>query len=839
MGDFLFIFLVSASTRFPYLFVRRGRLQSLLPHIASIVFLIEVSGRASTCMAQEALLPSHALSRSSIQRIGQPHSRSQSTSQLHPQGIPHPVPPLKMAPMLTEHPLLPGDKAARFLSGGQIKGQVRQKVEMVRSKDAQAEIRSPDSIVKANILRYDPDTDRADAWGDVHLIYKGSVLAGPEAHLNVQARQGYMLSPTYYLNTTKGWGKARRVNLSGPEHVVIEEGIYTVCDCPADPVWYLKAHSIDLDQGNNRGVARNAALYFKGVPLFASPYVSFPLSSGRQSGFLPPRVQIDSVSGISTTFPYYFNIAPNYDATLYPRLITRRGPMIGAEYRYLSTTYKGSIFVEDLPYDAIAKTNRYAMYVKHQQTFGKGFGGYVNYNRVSDNAYPQEIAGNNLFINGMQLLYPQEVGLTWKEGPWSVVARRQYWQTLPPSLPPYAREPQINARFGRYNWGNAYLPGGVDASAELDFSRFRIMTQEAAQGQRAVFNPSISYPIVRPEYFITPKIQAHFAAYDLNRNQSNRLSVAIPTLSLDTGLIFERPAVLFGQDYIQTLEPRAYYVFTPYRDQNNIPIFDTVESDFSFAEIYTGNTFIGNDRVADASRLTTGITTRFIRAMDGDERARLVLAQQYYFKQQRTTLTPSVSRALANHSDLLLGASFKMGAGLASETGIQYNPDTHQLIRSNLGFAWSPENRKVFNAAYRYTRPSTALRDTPIRQIILSAQWPLLANRKLYGISRINYDLDGQRLADGVMGFQYDAPCWSFGFGVQRFANSRDNIPRPVPGVPTTAKPLSGLRVLAQLELKGLSKIDNGLIDQFVASVPGYMALPSVRSAAEPFTEYE
>jgi LPS-assembly protein len=785
-----------------------------------MVFLMDASGYASYCVAQEA------------STLAFPDPSVQSTA---PTPSPTAKLPLKIDPALTEHPLLPGDKAARFLSGGKIQGQVRQKVQLIRSKNALAEIRSSDSIVKANILSYDPDTDRADAWGNVQLIYQGSTVTGPEAHLNVQARQGYMLSPTYYLNPTQGRGEAQRINLLGPERATIEKGTYTVCKGP-DPAWYLKARFIDLDQSNNRAVARDAALYFKNVPIFASPYLSFPLTADRQSGFLPPRVELNSTSGIDISIPYYFNIAPNRDFTLYPRMLKRRGPMLGAEYRYLSPTYTGSLYIEGLPYDEIAKERRYAMYIQHKQTFGQGLGAYVNYNRVSDNTYPQDIWGNNLFVNGMQLLYPQEVGLTWQNGPWSIVARRQHWQTLPPSLSPYAREPQLNARFQRYNWGETNWHKGVDASAEFDISRFRIIGIDAEEGQRAVFNPSISYPIVESAYFITPKLQAHFAAYDITGAQSRRAYIAVPSISLDTGFILERPVALFGQDFIQTLEPRAYYVYTPYRQQNTIPIFDTVESDFSFAEIYTANTFVGNDRFADANRLTTGMTTRFIRAQDGDERARFVIAQQYYFAQQRTTLIPSESLSAANHSDLLLGASFKIGAGLASETGFQYNPDMHQLIRSNLGFAWSPEDHKVWNAAYRYTRPNTTLRDQPVRQVIMSAQWPI--SRKLYGIGRVNYDLDGRRLADGLLGFQYNAPCWSFGVGLQRYANGIQSANQTGGGTPVTTSPL-GSRLLAQLELKGLSRIDNGLIEQFVASIPGYMRLPSTQIPVSRFTEYE
>jgi LPS-assembly protein len=285
---------------------------------------------------------------------------------------------------------------------------------------------------------------------------------------------------------------------------------------------------------------------------------------------------------------------------------------------------------------------------------------------------------------------------------------------------------------------------------------------------------------------------------------------------------------IFGQDYIQTLEPRLYYVYTPYRNQNFAPIFDTAEADFGLAEIYTPNTFVGNDRIADANRLTVGLTTRFINPATGDERARFVIAQQYYFQSQRVTITPDQVPDQAKHSDLIAGAAIKLGAGFASETAFQYNADNNQLVRSSVGFAFSPADRKVVNIGYRYTRQNeTTLVNEPINQILLSVQWPI--TQRLYGVGRVNYDLAGHRLVDGLVGFQYDADCWQFGFGMQRYAN----------GVTTTGQSASGTRVLAQLTFKGLSNVDNGLVNAFRSSVQGYQTPPPAAAPFARFTNYE
>lgn len=336
-----------------------------------------------------------------------------------------------------------------------------------------------------------------------------------------------------------------------------------------------------------------------------------------------------------------------------------------------------------------------------------------------------------------------------------------------------------------------------------------------------------------PGYFVVPKVQYHLASYDLNHlssstpNSPKHFTESIPTVSFDSGLIFDRSVHLFGQDFIQTLEPRLYYVYTPYRDQSNAPLFDTAESDFGLAEIYQPNTFVGNDRIADANRITAGLTSRFIDPRTGDERARFVVAQQYYFANQRVALNSNQSGVLARHSDLIVGAALKLGSGFMSETAFQYNQNNNQLVKSSIGFGFSPGERRVINVGYRYTRSNTTLDNQPINQFLVSAQWPL--TRRLYAVGRFNYDLAADRVVDGLLGLQYDADCWALGVGIQRYAN----------GVNTSGQQNSSTRFMMQLTLKGLSSIDNGLVAAFRAGVPGYQPLPSAPPPMSRFSNYE
>ncbi|TDY25240.1 LPS-assembly protein [Paraburkholderia sp. BL6665CI2N2] len=732
---------------------------------------------------------------------------------------------MQLAPQLEDHPLQTGQKPATFVLGDATTGTSDQDM----AAKGSAEVRRNTVVIKADALHYDQDTDMADAYGQVHVVNNGSSFVGPEAHMRVDSSEGFMTAPKYHFNVTGGSGSAERVDLLDNERSVFTKGTYTACACADDPAWYIRGSEFDFDTGADEGVAHNGVLFFQGVPVFASPWLSFPLSGERRSGVLPPTFSLSSSNGFELSVPYYFNIAPNRDLTVTPRVISKRGVQLQSTFRYLSPTYSGSITGEFLPDDHLTKTNRYALYIQHNQNFGNGFGGYIYYNKVSDNTYPEDLSSSvSQFMNGTQLLYQQEAGLTYSNGPWSVLAREQHWQTLAPSTAPYGREPQLNVKYAKYN------VGGFDYGAEADYTNFSITTADKTEGQRVMFNPYLAYSVVGPGYFVTPKVQWHFASYNLRNIHDDvpigtpkNFTESIPTFTFDTGLIFDRSVRIFGQDYIQTLEPRLYYVYTPYRNQESAPLFDTADSDFGLAEIFTPNTFVGNDRIADANRLTAALTTRFIDAATGDERARFVIAQQYYFQDQRVTLQPTQTSTQATHSDLIAGASFKLGAGFASETAFQYNADNNQLVKTSIGFGFSPATGKVINVGYRYTRANTTLDNQPINQVLISGQWPL--THRVFGVGRFNYDLGGHRIVDGLVGLQYDADCWTLGAGIQRYAN----------GLNTSGQNQSSTRFLAQLTFKGLSSVDNGLMSAFRASVAGYTPLPPPPPPESRFTNYE
>ncbi|VVE55915.1 LPS-assembly protein LptD [Pandoraea terrae] len=724
---------------------------------------------------------------------------------------------LQTVPAIGDFTLKPGQDTPLFLRGDRMTGRTDRDMAV----DGDAEVRHFKSVAKGDRLTYDQDTDEVVVRGNARLIDSGNTFVGPEAHMYTGASEGYMLTPTYTLSNGGG-GKSARIDMTGGDQITVTKGTYSGCACTDDPAWYIKASEFEFDTEANEGTAYNGVLFFQGVPILASPYMSFPTTNERKSGLLAPTFGQSSTTGLEFLQPYYFNIAPNRDLTITPRFMAKRGVMLNADLRYLEPTYSGLFHVEYLPRDKgkDGNPNRYTYTWVHNQTLGYGVGAYVNFTKVSDDTYPDDFGTGTTFQTGVTRLYNREAGLTWSKGDWSFLARVLKYQALLPSTAPYERVPQLLATYNKMDWH------GFDFTMPIDYTRFRIAVPNASQpnGERLYIQPTLSYPILTPGYFVIPKVIFNATSYQLDNltpGVPNSINRTVPTFSFDTGLTFERPVHLFGLNMTQTLEPRLFYVYTPYRNQNSIPLFDTAHADFNLAEIFSENSFVGNDRIADANRVTAGVTSRFIDSDSGIERARFWIAQRYNLTQSRVTLTPTTLPEDTGPSDLLVGASMLIARNVSFATAVQYSQNTKQFNRSDVGITWRPGERKVFNAYYRYLRTSTIVGESPINQIELSGQWPITPRFGVVG--RVNYSLSDKTFIDALGGFEYDADCWAFRFGVQRYATNATT---------TTS------RVFAQLELKGLSKSGTSATEAFKAAVPGYMTAPTNQIPSR-FSNYE
>lgn len=662
------------------------------------------------------------------------------------------------------------------------------------------EITRGPTVLNADKASYDVVEDRVEASGDIRMRRSGDRFTGKELKFKIDTGQGHVLCPTYQLGLNNAQGQAERIDFISREEAVITEGTYSTCEGP-DPDWYLRASKLDIDKGSEKGVAYGSVVYFKGMPILGMPILSFPLTDARKSGFLPPTLGTSSRGGVEITVPYYFNIAPQRDLTVYPRIISKRGLQLGLQGRYLGETYAGETRLEGMADDRLYGQQRHAISSTHTQTFGPGWTFASDLNAASDKDYPNDFSST--ITTASQRLLSRNLSLSYSGSFWSSAIRASNYQVLQdplsPITRPYDRLPQITFQAGRQN------VKGFDWSVASDFTSFS--HPDFVRGERLVVNPRLTYPIVAPGYFITPSVSVHATTYSLSNtaaasnNPPNSLSRVLPTVSVDSGLIFEREASFLGEDAIQTLEPRLFYVHTPYRNQRRYPTFDTALSDINFTEIFSENRFSGQDLISDAHQVTAAAVSRFVEP-SGVERMRFALAQRYYFSEQRVVADYLNRTPDENRSDLLLAASGQVTSSIAVDANMRYSASQRTTTQSNYGVRWQPAPKRVLNLQYR--------RDIPNRLELtdFSAQWPLA--QRWYGVGRINYSMRDNKVAEGLLGLEYKADCWIFRIVGQRTP---------------TATGVADTSLFLQLELTGLSKIGSNPLRALRENVPGYQII--------------
>jgi LPS-assembly protein len=653
------------------------------------------------------------------------------------------------------------------------------------------EITRGDTIINADRATYRIVEDQIEATGNIRMQRFGDRYTGDELKLRMDAGQGYVLHPTYRLERNNAQGEADRIDFEAEDRATVTDGTYSTCEGP-DPDWYLKSDTLHLDSGRDIGTAGKTIVYFKGVPILGTPAMSFPLSDARKSGVLPPSVGTTNKGGLEIMVPYYFNIAPNRDLTLYPNIIARRGLQMGADARYLSQTYSGETRLEFLPNDRQTNSNRYALASTHNQVLAPGLSWNWNINAASDDDYPSDFS--RTITTSSQRLLLRDMNLNYGGAYWNAGARVSNYQVLQdpaaPIVRPYDRLPQLTFNAGRQD------VEGFDWSMESELTRF--WHPQMVRGDRFVMNPKLAYPIIRPGYFVTPKLSFDLTKYSLVNPAAgvpSSLSRALPTFSIDSGMVFERDARFFGQDMTQTLEPRLFYVNTPFRDQSLYPNFDTAEADLSFAQLFSENRFIGRDRISDANQLTAAMVSRYIEP-SGAERMRFALGQRFYFSEQRVNLGPLSNQS---RSDLLLLAAGRLTETVSAEANMQYSQSQHTLNRANFGVHWQPGPKRVLNFQYRRDMINN------LEQVDTSAQWPIA--QRWYGVGRVNYSLPEQKVVEGLLGMEYRADCWVFRVVAQR--------------IPTATQKATSA-VFFQLELNGLTRLGSNPLDALRGSIPGY-----------------
>jgi len=727
------------------------------------------------------------------------------------------------------------DAAPVFLMGETITG--RPDLETI--VQGQAEMRKPGTVIKADRLEYYAPDDQARASGHVRINRNGNVFEGPSLDLKVEAFEGTFEAPTYRFLQNNAHGNASKAEFIDPDRTVVRNATYTTCRRKPGPDWVpdwvLRAADIEFDTGEDVGVAHGAYLHFMDVPILPVPAISFPLSDARKSGVMPPTLGLGDVNGTELSVPYYWNIAPNRDATITPTVMTARGVTVAGEFRYLEPTYSGVLRANYMPSDKLRSADRWGASMNQAGNLATSAGNVaytLNLNRVSDDNYWSDFTSNGALTartlaNDMQAV--------WARSGYTVTGRSLRWQTLQSTTsvitPPYDLT-QLNVLHTQLN------DRGFDWSLQGDLSQFesdKNLTQQP-NTQRMYGLAQVSRPFIAPEGYITPKLQLHTSVYQFDSPLSNGNRSAdstVPTFSLDAGLVFERDATWRDRDMVQTLEPRLFYVRTPYRNQSYLPNYDTAASDFNFASIFTENAYVGHDKISDNNLLTFGLTTRFLDAQTGEQLARFGVAQRYRFEDQLVTLNSTTSPALAGWSDVMLGAGINLSRQWGMDSTVQYNPLTAQSSRATVGARYTPSPYRVLNAAYRFQRNVS-------EQIDFSWQWPLndlwgdkdqffgigqgLGEGRYYAVGRLNYSLNESRLVDTLLGVEYDAGCW---------------LARVVVGRVQTSTSSSTSSIKFELEFVGFTRLGVSPLQTLKSNISRYQNLRETGGSNSRFSNYD
>ena len=662
------------------------------------------------------------------------------------------------------------------------------------------EFRQGDVSVYAEYLKFNREFGRLEADGGVRLQDGNDRFSGTRLRYETTTHTGLMEAPAFVMRRGQtARGGAERIEFLGRDRFRLFGATFTTCE-PGNDDWSIESREMELDYGDNEGVARGARLRFLGTTILGAPYFSFPLDSQRKSGLLAPQYSQGTLRGAELGLPYYWNIAPEQDATLTPTFMSKRGEQLKTRYRYLAPRYAGEVHLEYMPEDRVLRDSRTGYSIQHEHRFTPALVGRVDLNHVSDDAYfvdlysqVRQVSTGNLQRDGY-LQYDRSFGGTGVH----LQGRVQRFQTLQdplaPIVPPYHRVPQLNLAVSRNDMG-----GVLDAALPIEYARFTHPT--LVEGERSLADPVMSLPILGPGTFFTPKFGGRHARYALNRTapgQPARQSVSVPWFSLDTGLVFERDAHWFGDPLTQTLEPRLFYVYAPYRDQSQLPLFDTALADFNYAQLFSENRFVGGDRFGDANQLTWALTSRLLNAR-GEERLRATFGQRYYFEDERVGLTATDSLRTSSESDWLASAGGRIGQHWSFDGTLQYNPRDARSERYGWQIRYAPEIAKVINLGYRYNRDV-------LRQVDVSGQWPMGAG--WYAVGRYNYSVRDERPLEVVAGFEYNGGCWVFRAVYQRVQAATD----------VTSK-----AIYFQLEFNGLGQIgSNEAVNLFRRNVPGY-----------------
>ena len=719
---------------------------------------------------------------------------------------------------------------------------------------------------------------RGELNGKVRLRDNGALIVGDHADVQLDTGAAKVDNAEYVLHKSRIRGSALYAKRAEDSIIRLKDGTYTTCE-PSSNAWQLKGNNITLNPATGFGTATNVTLRVKDIPVFYTPYIYFPIDDRRQSGFLPPSFSSSTDTGFMLVTPYYFNLAPNYDATLYPRYMTKRGLLMEGEFRYLTESSEGQFgaaYLNDDNDDRKRQTDytdkRYMLNWQHKGGLDSRVLTEVDYTKISDPYYFQDLESDQIGVESRDYLN-QQGAVSYRGDDYTAKLNVQAYQLATVTqITPYDMLPQLTL--------NGMLPthpGGLNFAYNTELVRFdrdletgkytnedgttadRLDTNvkglARANGTRMNLAPSVSLPLNWSYGFLTPSLKYMYTQYDLDLDGTGKSELptgqkfdssvnrSVPIASVDSGLYFDRNTNWFGTNYRQTLEPRAFYLYVPEKNQDDIPIFDTSESTFSYSSLWRDNRFTGTDRVGDENKLSLGLTSRLIED-NGFERQRISVGQAYYFKDRKVQL-PGIDAdrkdATSSVSPYALEYAYRFNRDWRATADYNWDPETRSPRSGSAMMHYQPEDNpnKVVNAGFRYRNDQVRydqytgkwtvgggdylspgdpgyIKDYyKIKQHDFSVIWPIVPQWN--AISRWQYDYNRNRTLEAFGGFEYDNCCWKLRL-ISRYWVSNDEYTQEAP---QNEKGDHGL--FLQVVLKGLGGVVGTKVESFLdKGIQGY-----------------
>ena len=665
--------------------------------------------------------------------------------------------------------------------------------------------RQGNRLAGAESARYDPVHKALHFEGGVRYEDPATQVESDSAEFSYDFGRIRFEGAEFALGASNAHGAADAIEINQQGRLELDDVSYTTCP-PDSNDWILEAKDIDLDTRKGTGTAKGIKLRFQGVPILYSPYISFPIGDARKSGLLTPEVGSTKRSGTEIRVPWYWNIAPNYDATLAPRMLTDRGLQIQTKFRYLTERHTGEIDVEYLSSDNMYNDSRTMGHLRNETTLPRGWRNRIDYQEVSDSQYFEDLGGS-LSIASITHIN-RTMTLDFHTDNLSFLGRFQDYQTLDlfdvdsnpegiqPFEEPYRRMPQLLLRG---SWPDSLLGLDFNFSSELvNFDR-----DVGVTGWRLNVSPEVELPIQRPGWFITPAVALDYTQYELDNTEPGQAtdpSRSLPISSLDVGMVLERTMKSGDGNRLHTVEPRLLYVHVPYQDQSDMPVFDTITPDLNLVQLFRKNRFLGIDRIADTDQLSIGVTSRILDVSNGKELVSATVGQTRYLSPSGINI-PGEPLITDETSDYVAEVRFLLHESLNFDFGHQWGEKDRGTTQSQARLQYRPADNKVLNLAYRFRR------DT-LEQGDLSWSWPVASNWNFVG--RYNFSFRDDEPLEQFFGLEYESCCWGLRLVSRRHISTRDG----------TRDSSFGL----QLVLKGMSSVGTAADKLLERGILGYTA---------------